>query len=509
MNESERADLDKQVRELWEQGLRKKRTIARRLAVDPKIVREVLERLGLAKKAAPVPNKLAPFHDRIRELRAAGLNNTRIRNEIKAKGYVGGKTILDDYIRKVAGPTKRAAKAFRRFETEPGVEAQADWTVHRVLIAGVERVVHFFAMVLAWSRYLFIGAFRDERLPTLLGAHVEAFEAFGGVASRIVYDNMTTVVIGRQRREIIWNPRLLEFARHWGYDPVACRPGDPNRKGKIEAPFKYHDEAFLKGREFESWDHLESEQRDWLALANGRVHGTTRHIPAERLEHERPLLTQAPDTPFPAYRREHRSVYHDSTVSIGGVRYSVPPALVKHTVEVRVHLRHIEVLDDRGTVRATHAIHDPRDGVVIDPAHYEGIRRGPAPTARGLESRFLSRFPGAEPFVAGLKLRMKSFAHVHTVQIERLALKYGTEATSEAIDRATRYRNFSAAAVARILADRHPLLAVDPGPTHVGTASAAANQALVDDTDTGSLADYDLDHIQEGDDDGAACCTSQ
>lgn len=504
-------ELEQRIRELWEIGTHGKKEIARRLGLPPKRVRAVLTRLGLAVKPPPPTDKLAPFRARIQQLVSQGLQTSRILEDLKAEGYGGGRTILGDYVRTLNGPARNPTKRFRRFETDPGVEAQADWTTHRVVIAGVERPVHFFSILLAWSRYWFIGAYRNERLPTLLAAHAEAFASFGGVTSRIVYDNMSTVTLGRRGRETIWHPRLLEFAKHWGYDPFTCRVKDPNRKGKVERPFPYHYNAFLKQRRFDSWDHLESEQRVWIEKANQRKHGTTHQVPAKRLEQERPLLTEPPETPFPAYQEETRAVYHDCTISVGGVSYSVPAHLAGRTVAVRVHLRHFEVLDDQGAVQARHAIHELGDGLVIDPAHYDSIRRGPGRSATDLQTRFLSRFPGAEAFLDGLKRRMKTLAHVHTVQVERLAVVYGTAETADAIAHATGFGNFNAKAIDRILRDRFPLKAVEP-PGFLCTASASANRGLTDDTDTGSLEDYDLEgltHTTEEDDDDAAGCAAR
>ena len=78
-------------------------------------------------------------------------------------------------MRSLRGPRKKQRKVFRRFETDPGKESQVDWSPYRVLIAGVATVVHAFSLVLCFSRRLYIRLFRNERLPTLLWAHAEAF----------------------------------------------------------------------------------------------------------------------------------------------------------------------------------------------------------------------------------------------------------------------------------------------------------------------------------------------
>jgi transposase len=506
--ESEKEDPTDKVLEKWDGGERNKRGLARRLGLSVKRVRKILEE---HERDAPKPqsevSKLAGFEQRIAELWGQGLTKKRILATLQEEGYQGKKTILGEHIDHVHGkrPRPHKAKVVRRFETAPAEEMQVDWTTHRVSVAGTLRVVHFFAAVLAWSRHLFVGAYRNEQLPTLLAAHAEAFAWFEGVTRRVVYDNMATVTLGRRARQVLWHPRLLEFARHWMYEPFVCRVRDPNRKGRVESAFPFHDQDFLRGRVFGSWDELERAQQEWLAGANRRVHGTTRQVPFERWQQERPLLTRPPAEPFPTYREEVRSVYHDCTIGIAGGRYSVPAQLARTTVTVRVHLRHIEVLDARGQIQARHAIAEPGQGLVIDPAHYESIRRGPATTQSQLEQRFLKRFPGTDEFLAGLRRRHKGLVHVHVRQVERLALVYGVEATARQIALATAARRFSATAIARMLARELPLRELEPQPWSV-TASAEANRALIDEAEEVSAFDYPMFHDDEDDDDDALPC---
>ncbi|MGH7334113.1 MAG: ATP-binding protein, partial [Candidatus Rokuibacteriota bacterium] len=95
---------------------------------------------------------------------------------------------------------------FHRFETRPGQEAQSDWSPYRVMIAGQLTIVHAFALILCCSRGLFVAFFRDERLPTLLWAHQQAFQYHGGLCHRIAYDNQTAITLGRVGGKPRWHP---------------------------------------------------------------------------------------------------------------------------------------------------------------------------------------------------------------------------------------------------------------------------------------------------------------
>ena len=173
------------------------------------------------------------------------------------------------------------------------------------MLGGILTLVHCFSMILAYSRIAFVAFYRNERLPTLLHAHVEAFAYFQGISRRIIYDNMATVVLGRASGKPIWNPGFLEFARHSGFTPWPCRVKDPNRKGKVESIFSFLSSDFLVGTTFASWDDLNARVRHWLdTMANHRVHSTTRRVPAEMFSEEKPLFIQLPAVPFPTERRE-------------------------------------------------------------------------------------------------------------------------------------------------------------------------------------------------------------
>jgi len=67
-----------------------------------------------------------------------------------------------------------------RFETEPGQQAQVDYGQLRVWIADRLERSHLFVFTLGYSRRLFVQAYRDEKLGSLLDGHQQAFCHFGG-----------------------------------------------------------------------------------------------------------------------------------------------------------------------------------------------------------------------------------------------------------------------------------------------------------------------------------------
>jgi transposase len=182
-------------------------------------------------------------------------------------------------------------------------------------------VVHALLCVLAYSRYLHLRFYRDERQSTLLEGLARAFEAFDGCTLRVAFDNMATVVLGRvgRNRTVLWHPRLLDFARHYGFEPVACRVRHPDRKGKCERVFAYAEKDLLRGSSFASMDDLNRRAEHWATtIANRRLHGTTRLVPAEAFLAERDFLVRLPEARFAVHQDSVREVSPDATISVLG-----------------------------------------------------------------------------------------------------------------------------------------------------------------------------------------------
>ncbi len=461
------------------------RAIAKRLGRDVKTIREALGR----PPQKVLPSKLAPFKEFVRAQASKGLMGPRILRELRERGYNGGRTILGEFLASIR-PTMKSDEPVRRFETKKAEEAQVDWSPYRISIGGVERVAHCFSMVLCYSRRMFIRFYRDERLPTLLHAHVEGSAYHGGFCERLVYDNMTQVTLGRLNGKPLWHEHFLAFSKHCGFEPYAHRVKHKERSGKVERPFWYIETDFLKGRTFASWDDLNAQALIWLeTVANVRLHSTTKRKVDEAYAEEKPLLIAVPPVAFGTDRREVRKVAVDGTVCVDGSFYPVPARLVGQHVSVKVYPTRVEVLDAAGSVVAAHAVPDEPMRLVVP-----GERPHPSqpPVSRPvLEAAFLARFPGAIEFLDGIKRKMNALTPIHLRQIEKLASLYGLDRVRVAIGRAAVFRNHSALAVTRILEKAHPDV-VPEAPVEPITGDPAALGAL-DDIDSGSPEDYDFD----------------
>lgn len=459
---------------------RGRRWIARHLQMARETVRDIIDpdrKKKRQKSAAKKESILEPYKAEINRLieadeierkrhpRKKPLTAKRIFQEIRSQGYKGGRTLVDDYVREVRGP-RRLPDVRRRFETSPSEEAQQDWSPYRVILGGEEVTIQLFSMILCWSRYQFLRAYLNQQLPSLLYGHVAAFRHFEGIPWKIVYDRQSTIT----PFEIDGKPMLTEkfsaFKEHYGFEPLICAAGHKERKGKVERPFDYYERGFLPLRKFESLEDFNNQLKDWLdgvwdpEEGNHRKHGTTGEVPYKRWLEEKEYLYELPPTDHLPRRVETRLVKHDCTISVDGNLYTVPARVVERRerqVWVAIGEEDFLVYDKRGELVARHKLSEEKGRLIIDQAHYAGIRRSKSARARPeLEREFLERFPGSEEFLERLKLTVRSIAPIHLREILALARRYRRDEVKRALERAVSDATATAGYVRQLLGRRHP-----------------------------------------------------
>lgn len=191
-------------------------------------------------------------------------------------------------VRKAEGIAKTDESTFRDYEMlplcEPGEEAQADFGEQTMTTAdGNRHKVYFFVMVLSHSRYKFV-FLSDTPFTTALAvySHELAFDYFGGIPAKILYDQDRVLLKDLNLGELILTKGFSRFVGEYKFDAVFCHKADPESKGKVENVVKYVKYNFLRGRHYKDIETLNRECVGWLErTANGTEHATTRRIPSE------------------------------------------------------------------------------------------------------------------------------------------------------------------------------------------------------------------------------------
>jgi len=147
----------------------------------------------------------------------------------------------------------------------------------------------------------------SQTMEHFLSCHEHAFAAFGGVPTKIMVDNLKSAVLQRLAGVApVFNPRYVDFARHYGFAIVPCNVARGNEKGRVESGVGYVKKNFLRGLELTELGAIEAAAQVWLdTIANVRVHGETHQRPLDLFAQERPHLQPLNQNETPA--RRHRS----------------------------------------------------------------------------------------------------------------------------------------------------------------------------------------------------------
>jgi transposase len=361
------------------------RAIARKLGCTPRTVKKYAEHpefIGKARQASPRPSKLDPFRDQI----AAYLEEdpeyqaSTIYERLCRQGFTGGYEI----VKRAVGPIRQAKqqKAYVRFETEPGAQAQMDFGEFHVQNPdGTVGKYYLFAMILGYSRMLYAEFLERCEMVSFLDAHERAFHALTGVPHEILYDRMRNVFIPKLVGRDQFTQSLVEVATHYGFTPRVAPAYAPWVKGKIERPMDFVRESFWRGYVFSDLATANRDLAAWLAEKAQRTHGTTHERVDRRFARETPYLFGLPPRGCDISERLFRDVRKDCTIPVHANRYVVPHTLVGSSVLVRVRHRQLRVFaDDRLIV--TYTIPEGKGHLVQDPRFYEALRADKEAQAR-------------------------------------------------------------------------------------------------------------------------------
>src|SRR5262249_12494928 len=188
----------------------------------------------------------------------------------------------------------------------PPGEGQVDFGRAEVIIAGVRHKAALFVLTLPHSNARFGCLFPRECTETFPEGHARAFAFFGGVATRLSYDNSKIAVrkfLGAHERRL--TREFLRLQAHFAFAAHFCRVRQAQEKGHVE------NGVGSVGRNFvvpvpgaDSWDDLNTGlaaacRREFERTGQGRDRAT-----AELLAADRAAFVPLPGEPFEARRVE-------------------------------------------------------------------------------------------------------------------------------------------------------------------------------------------------------------
>ena len=357
------ATVRNQIKHLYEVEKLSIRQIAQKLRRARKTVARVIRNERVMRS---YPDSILRPYDRLIDQwyqEYPFLKASQVYERLKSYGFQGGYTTVSVWTQKYR---QKKRPAYHELTFLPGEEAQVDWVEERLPWG----TAYGFAMILAYSRYLYVRFYPRQSLEFFLEGHLEAYREMGGVARRHRYDNIKTVVIERSP-ELKFNPQLLDFARHFGFSIHLCNPYRANEKGRIERALRDLRD-FLRVHTFGDLKELNREASLWRIERNQRIHRSTHKTPIEALKEEK--LKALPAIPYRPYRVVLASVSKTGFVEFEANRYSVPSSYAERSCEIFAYPDHLDVRA-KGNRVAFHRRSFGRKEKIEDPSHREMLLR--------------------------------------------------------------------------------------------------------------------------------------
>ena len=352
------------------------------------------------------------------------------------RGYVGSASHFRALIAQLR--PRPAAEAYLRLRTLPGEQAQVDWAhFGHLQIGRARRPLMAFVMVLSCSRRIFLRFFLDARMDAFLRGHVEAFNAFGGIARVLLYDNLKSAVLERVGDAIRFNPMLLAFAAHHRFEPRPVAVARGNEKGRVERSIRYVRDNFFAARVFTDLADLNAQAQAWAVseAVNRRWPEDTRQSVHQAFEAERPRLLTLPEQGWALGERVAVQIGKTPYARFDLNDYSVPHTLVQRTLAVLADEHHVRILDGSREV-ARHPRSWDRGAQIEDERHVQALveRKRQARSHRAVD-----RLTQAAPASANLLQRAAEQGHPLasiTTALTRLLERYGASELQTAITEA-------------------------------------------------------------------------
>ena len=416
----------------------------------------------------------------------------QIFQRLREAGYDGRITIVKDYVHRIR---PRHPEAFLTLDFAAGECAQVDWGEYGTIAVGsTRRRLSFFLMVLCYSRRMYLAFTVSQKMEFFLACHENAFTAFGGVPSRIMVDNLKSAVLQRLVGAApVFNPKYLDFSRHWGFEISPCNVRSGNEKGRVENGVGYVKKNLLAGLELADFAAMQPAATLWVdTVADVRMHESTHQRPIDRFEEERAHLRRLNPTGFDLARVCSVRATNRFRVALDSNHYSVPALYAGSRLTLKAYADRVCIYAADQLI-ARHPRSMDRHQNIEDPDHERQLlaQRKSAREQR-LLVHFLALSPRAQAYLEGLEAKRINIRG-HLRKILALAELHGKEAVARALDDGLELQAFSAEYIANILAARRRI-----GPEPAALQLTRRADLLELELPEPDLSIYDCD---QGDDD--------
>ncbi|MFQ5456665.1 MAG: hypothetical protein ACE5EA_10790 [Nitrospirota bacterium] len=246
----------------------------------------------------------------------------------------------------------------------PGEALIVDWGKLRDVIdndTGKKQVLWMFIGIMGHSRYMIVRLVWTHDVSTTLITLEDMLTELGGVPKRIVSDNPKCFCLEASKYEPLLNPVYERFASHYGTQIECLPPRSPELKGKVERMMSFARRLYQAHKD--EWFGL-CESADYMnkkvAVANERIHGTTRKKPIDIfLQEEKVVLKPLPVLSYEIEEFHEGKVRKDGHVRFRNKYYSVEEKYHDRKVAVIANSKQVSIYHKGKLIEVHDRITDP------------------------------------------------------------------------------------------------------------------------------------------------------
>jgi transposase len=245
----------------------------------------------------------------------------------------------------------RVHKATIRLEHKPALSLEVDWAGTKIAYfdteAGQMSEASLFVAVLPCSQLIYAEPFRDEKLPSWIAGHVNAFQYYGSVPKTLVPDNLRAGV----RRPNFYAPELnktyQEMAAYYGTVILPARVRKPKDKASVENSVLIASRqilARLRNVQILSFSDLQVLVRAALERVNeAPLTGKNESRWSSFLTEEKGYMLPLPASPYELAQWGKAKVQPNCHIAFQRRFYSVPFEYLGEEVDIRVTESTVEI----------------------------------------------------------------------------------------------------------------------------------------------------------------------
>lgn len=268
---------------------------------------------------------------------------------VTEQDFAGGETTIRRLVRTMRD---EAPDGHIPLEFDPAEAMQIDFGEAVGYHNGERIKIQVFCARLCHSAMPFVFAAPRKNMESLLEGLKLAFEFFGGVPQRVIFDNDRVAVKSGFGKNAQSQSYLTAMTAHYAFQMEYCNRYSGNEKGLVENLVGWSRRNILVPvPRFKTFDDLNAQILEaCVKYGKGhRIRNRERSV-AEQYARERALLTRLPKYQFNTAKTRETRVDSFGLIRIEGNRFSVPFELIGKTVCAKLHATRLEVVYNKEIV---------------------------------------------------------------------------------------------------------------------------------------------------------------